>query len=294
MNLKERILGILKSPAFPIPLKEDTELVKTGEESFYLRSGNQEYALKWLPKGRLYSENELDVNKNVLLKTNAPAPKMEFVLEQQEGYLAGWKWLAGFPVNEGQRDKIPLAFSTLGRFHKEQKNSQPVYSLYLNQEFQTIGEMIEAELEKHCHFLEEGPKIKEKAREKLRVLTQGYPTRVHGDAHLGNMIYAPPKIKMIDWANSHNGLGLMDLCHVYSLPLKTDDEEVSHAVRPEEAASVLSAYHQSADLNHLNPDETNRAVMLLHELRMHSYGTEDNQETWKKDAKENIQIILDN
>jgi aminoglycoside phosphotransferase (APT) family kinase protein len=158
-------------------------------------------------------------------------------------------------------------------------------------DFPSIREMIESEMEAHCRHLHDGRQIKEKALPRLRILENGYPTLSHGDMHPSNVICDGSSVYFIDWANGHNGLGLMDLDRIHTVYLRTNGD-YADIINPQESRAVLESYFRAAGIGELNIDNVQHAVMLLNQLRLHSYGVEDDYVERRVLARKNIDTLL--
>jgi aminoglycoside phosphotransferase (APT) family kinase protein len=293
-SVADRIVSALRDTQSSVSLQPGFKLTPVQESVYLLTNEDQSYHVKWIPAGDKLGQNEVSVNTTVLRDNSAPAPRMVFVTETDEGIVAAWEKLDGADLRVLNRGALPEAFGVLGRFHRAQRRDGPIHSNITDKDYAAVREMLRDELDLHCSLLSDGQSVGRRCTRALAALEQGFTTLVHGDFHPGNIIVNAKGVFFLDWAYAHRGVNLLDLDYVQSIKLESENEELPWwTIGPAEAGPVLSAYFEACGLSFLDPMSVHRAVMLHAELRSHTNARKRGNDAGAAVALRNIHRLLD-
>lgn len=290
MSIEIEIIDLLKQNSLPeFDELETGDLVQVQENIFRMKSGNRSFFIKLIPNDDIYGRNEIRVNQEVLAKANIPVPCLVCVSGSEKTLLACWEELEGFDLRNRNRELLPNAFSIIGNFHALQRHTQAVYSPTTHQPFASISEMLEAEADFLCSFINNIPK--RKVGSIFSLLEVGYPTFIHGDLHPGNIFYTNSGLQFVDWGYGISSLNLFDLVYIQSMSLQ-DSETPWWVIVPSEAGKILPDYFEACGLGGLNYMEIHKAVMLWSELGSHYNSIKNNNQTGTEVCRKNIDLLL--
>jgi Ser/Thr protein kinase RdoA (MazF antagonist) len=292
MSSTDKIIEALRHSQKSLSLQNDFQLFRIQKNVYRLDNGRSSYLVKWVSENDKLGLNEIAVNKNFLGKSKVPAPKLIFILRTSDGYVAGWEWIEGIDLKKENRHLLIGAFEILGNFHRAQRCKVSLYSQYTLKNYKTIKEFLREEVFYHCSSIKNGDKIKSRCISILSVLENGYSTFIHGDFHPGNIRVNNQGFFFLDWAYAHNGLNLMDLDYIQSIPLATKDEKEWWVINPAESETILPAYFKACGLESLNIKKTHHAVMLLTELSAHTNSQKYKNPVATNLARKNIELLL--
>ena len=259
MDVEERIIQALKNGGPRLASVSPNQLESLQEGVFHLHT-DPPYFLKWIPEDDHRGNNELRVNQVVLSKANIPVPRLIFMIKLAGATLAGWEWLEGTDLRYRHREWLPQAFAALAGFHAEQRHAGRVESLITHCVFDTVRQLLESELAFLCAGLEEA--VRQKAVEAFNLLEAGYPTRVHGDAHPGNIHLTGAGLTFVDWGYSASSLNLFDLGYIQTIHLPPHGEADWWCITPDEARPVLNSYYKACGIKNPDIDRLQWAVMF--------------------------------
>jgi hypothetical protein len=217
------------------------------ENVYCLRSAIQRLFLKWIAADDRYGQNEIHINRQFASTPGFPGPRLLFTVPMGQATLAAWAWAAGDDLRRHQREALPRAFAALGRFHAQQRNTEPVSSPTTHHSYPTVQAMLEDELATLTIGLERA--VVAQCKEAFDRLAAGYVTCIHGDLHPGNIRVAADQLQLVDWGYALNSLNLFDLAYVQRHPGLALDATAWWQIGPSEADAVLAAYFATCGMD---------------------------------------------
>jgi len=288
MNQEDKIIQTLKEQRREFSNIDKQQLEHVQERAYHLHTAPS-YFLKWIPNDDRLGQNEIWVNQTILQKCDFSTPSLKFTIKLEEGSIACWKWLDGTDLRHQNRDYLPQAFAQLGRFHAQQRHQQTVYSLITHQGFDTIKELLKAELDFLCTYHDAS--VIRKAKTAFLLLELGYPTYIHGDMHPGNLRLMGNSLRFVDWGYCISSVNLFDLGYIETVRFQSTEESGWWNITPDEAKTVLPAYFEASGLDCNNIDQIQRAVMLWSKLWSYYNCVKNDKKTEAVKCKQDIDLL---
>ena len=209
---------------------------------------------------------------------------------ENEGYLLTVsEWLNGKQPIDDNRDKLPLFFSKLATFNKNNICGGPYTSMYLDSKyFNSADELVDWEINYHKKFFFEKMDEK-KITAILKNLKHGITCIINEDMNCGNLfITDDKKYKIIDTEWIIRGINLYQFQHINYFGF---DEKNWYNIT-DEAKECYEAYFGTLGINRTKANEQIKAMELLNVLRINTflkYGKKDND----KEIMKRIETVMD-
>jgi len=203
------------------------------------------------------------------------------VIENDNYVIAISKWLNGKRPIDNDRDKMPVFFSKLATFNKNNIVSGPYTSMYTYYRyFDTADELIDWEINYHKKFFFESMETK-RITEILEILKRGITCIINEDMNCGNLFVTDDKqYKIIDTEWIIRGINLYQFQWINYFGV----EEKAWYMVTEEAKECYEAYFGTLGLSNAEANDQIRAIELLNVLRINTY-----LKDYKKDNDEEIE-----
>jgi hypothetical protein len=263
MCVEDRIIQALKTGRSQFAMVEPDQLEPLQDGVYHLRT-TPPYFIKWIPEDDLLGNNEIWVNQAILSKASIPTPRLIFTIKVVGASIAVWEWLEGLDLRYQHRDWLPRAFTLLGHFHAEQRHVGRMESLITHHSFESVKDLLKAELGFLCTGLENH--VCKKAAWAFSLLEAGYPTLVHGDAHPGNIRLTDAGLKFVDWGYCASSLNLFDLGYIQNISQPRPVSDEWWHITKDEAGLVLSAYYDACGIKNPDIDRIQWAVVFWSKL----------------------------
>ena len=282
--LKETKYEKFSGSVFPMELKEYVynDLFKCGNDNtgyFVLKIRNKNQKNVFDSINRLNSIN--DQEKFIHKYTD--------IIEKNGFLIMAFDWIKGFQPIDNNRKYLPMFFAKLAKFNKGNIVKSYFTSMYVDGNyFNTIGELIEFEINSHRNYLIDIIDIK-LIMEILSVLKQGMATVILEDMNTGNLFVTDKgEYKFIDTDWIINGLNLYQFEKIDYFGF---DERQWYNVN-EEAKECYIAYFETLGIKFSEANEQIRAFELLQVIRKNSFikclGKDDDDETNRR-----IKIVIE-
>jgi len=291
LSVENEIIKALKTkrPEFAKIDEHELELV---QERAYRLHTTPPYFIKWISDDDSLGKNEIRVNQTILQKASIPTPRLIFTIKVAGASIAVWEWLDGVDLRHQQRDWLPRAFAQLGYFHAQQRHNNPVCSLVTHRSYDTIRELLKAELDFLCTYHDSS--IRDKAAGVFSRLELGYPTTIHGDLHPGNIRLTKKGLRFVDWGYCTSSLGLFDLGYIQTSHFDSTEGSDWWCITPEEANSVLPAYYEACGLSGYDYHLIHQAVMLWSQLWAYYNSIKNDNKTGTEICRGYIDLLIAN
>jgi len=211
------------------------------------------------------------------------------IIEKENYILTISEWLNGEQPTDNNRDKLPVFFSKLATFNKNNIVGGPYTSMYLDYYyFDNANDLINWEINYHKKYFFENMDIK-KITGKLEYLKRGITCIINEDVNCGNLFITDDgKYKIIDTEWIIRGINLYQFQHINYFGF---DERKWHNIT-DEAKECYEAYFETLEINNAEANEQIRAIELLNVLRENTYlkyRKKDND----KEIEKRIKIIME-
>ena len=199
--------------------------------------------------------------ENILNPNNGIIEKGDYVITVS-------RWLNGKQPTNDNRDKLPLFFSKLAAFNKNNIASGPYTSMYLDSNyFDSAEELIDWEINYHKEYFFEGMDIK-RIMEILKNLKRGITYIVNEDMNCGNLfITEDEQYKIIDTEWIIRGINLYQFQHINYFGF---DDKTWYNIT-DEAQKCYEAYFGTLGISSAEANEQIRAIELLNVLRVNTF-----------------------
>jgi aminoglycoside phosphotransferase (APT) family kinase protein len=261
---------------------------------YRLDIGGRSYKAKFIRIGDVSALRDLRRSTRLLRGCNAPAPQLACYAKAVGGHVACWKWVEGPDLRHyPQRSLLPRAFAALGRFHKRNHISGPVYSRFTLAHHDSVRAMLRAELRLHCSRMSDAGFNAEDCWSVVEPLSTGFVTITHGDVHPGNIVWTGRRFVFLDWSFAHRGLNLLDLDYVAGVTLPGSRCPLPWwTIAGAEAEPVLRSYLRACGLSKLDLHALARALMLMTELSSHTNSSRRRERAGMATAVARARLLL--
>jgi len=210
-------------------------------------------------------------------------------IENENYVIAISKWLNGKQPIDNDRDRMPLFFSRLATFNKNNIVSGPYTSMYTyGRYFDTVNELIDWEINYHKKFFFESMETK-RIMEVLEVLKCGLACIINEDMNCGNLfITGDGKFKIVDTEWIIKGINLYQFQHINYFGF---DEKTWYNIT-DEAKGCYEAYFGTVGLSNAEANEQIRAMELLNVLRINTM-LKDSKKDDDAGIEKKIKIVMD-
>jgi len=210
------------------------------------------------------------------------------IIENEDYVLTVSEWLNGKQPIDDNRDKLPLFFSKLATFNKNNIVGGPYTSMYTDYNyFDTADELIDWEINYHKNFFFENMDIKG-ITEILKTLKHGITCIINEDMNCGNLfITDEEKYKVIDTEWIIRGINLYQFQHINYFGF----EEKTWYRITEEAKDCYEAYFGTLGLSNAKANEQIRAIELLSVLRTNTF-LKDLKKDNDEEILKRIEIVM--
>jgi hypothetical protein len=211
------------------------------------------------------------------------------IIEKENYILTISEWLEGEQPTDSNRDKLPLFFSKLAIFNKNNIIEGPYTSMYLDYNyFDNADELINWEINYHKKYFFENMDIKG-IMEILDNLKHGITCLINEDMNCGNLfITNDGKYKIIDTEWIIRGINLYQFQHINYFGF---DEKNWYNIT-DEAKECYEAYFGTLGINNAEANEQIRAIELLNILRENTY-LKYRKKNNDKGIEKKIKIIME-
>jgi hypothetical protein len=211
------------------------------------------------------------------------------VIENDNFVIAISKWLEGKQPIDNNRDKMPVFFSKLAAFNKNNIVGGPYTSMYLYYNyFDNADELINWEINYHKKYFLENTDIK-RIMEVLENLKHGITCIINEDINCGNLfITDDTQYKIIDTEWIIRGINLYQFQHINYFGF---DEKTWYNIT-DEAKECYEAYFSTLGIGNAEANEQIRAIELLNVLRTNTF-LKDHKKDNDEEIVKRIKIVMD-
>ena len=190
------------------------------------------------------------------------------IIEKENYILTISEWLNGEQPTDNNRDKLPIFFSKLAAFNKNNIVGGHYTSMYLDfNYFDNADELIDWEINYHKKYFFENMDIK-RIIEILENLKHGITCIINEDMNCGNLFITDDgKYKIIDIEWIIRGINLYQFQHINYFGF---DERNWHNIM-DEAKECYEAYFETLGIKNTEANEQIRAIELLNAIRENTY-----------------------
>jgi len=190
------------------------------------------------------------------------------VIENDNYIIAISEWLNGKQPIDDNRNKLPLFFSKLATFNKNNIVGGPFKPMYLDTKyFDSANELVDWEINYHKNFFFKNMDIKG-ITEILKTLKCGITCIINEDMNCGNLfITDEEKYKVIDTEWIIRGINLYQFQWINYFGF---DEKAWYNIT-EEAKGCYEAYFGTLGISSAEANEQIRAIELLSVLRTNTF-----------------------
>jgi hypothetical protein len=264
VSVESIVVEALKTKIPELAHGEEFTLEIIQENAYHLHT-HPPYFVKYIADGDRLGRNEIWANQTIMPEATIPRPTLVFTVKTVDATIICWEWLDGIDLRYQQRNLLPQAFEQLGYFHAQQRHTNPVSSLVTHGTYDTLKDLLEAELAFLTRYHAEA--VRQEVMTAFTLLETGFATYLHGDLHPGNIRITEQGLKFVDWGYCTSSLCFFDLGYIQTINFD-DPEEDNHwwCITPEEAQLVLPAYYKACGLGGYDYFHIHRAVMLWSKL----------------------------
>jgi hypothetical protein len=243
-------------------------------------------------KIRKHNEKNVKNSYSILCKVNDSdnlIHKNIGIIEKGMYIITVSDWLNGKQPIDNNRDLLPLFFSKLAVFNKNNISKGPYTSMYLDLKyFDNIVELIDWEIKYNNTYLPKNIDAKI-IMEVLETFKRGISCVINEDMNCGNMfITNNGECKILDTEWLIYGLNLYQFQHFDYFGF---EEKTWHKIT-DEALECYNAYFKSLGICNNEANEQIRAVELLNILRQNTYWKYSGIEN-DKEIERRIKIVLE-
>ncbi|MDR1803202.1 MAG: hypothetical protein LBQ94_06295 [Treponema sp.] len=211
------------------------------------------------------------------------------VIENDNYVIAISEWLNGKQPIDNDRDKMPVFFSKLATFNKNNIISGPYTSMYTDYNyFDTTNELVDWEINYHKNYFIENMDIK-RVMNILVNLKNGFPCIINEDMNCGNLLITDDEeYKIIDTEWIIRGIDLYQFQHINYFGF---DDKTWYNIT-DEAQKCYEAYFGTLGISSTEANEQIRAMELLNVLRVNTflrYNKKDND----KEIERRLEIVME-
>ena len=242
--------------------------------------GNEDlgyFALKLREKKEVNFKDSISCLK-IANDTDNLINKNSGIIEKDDCIITISQWLNGKQPIDNNRDKLPLFFSKLAAFNKNNIIKGPYTSMYLDSNyFDSTDELVDWEINYHKKFFFDNIDTK-RITEILENLKHGIACLINEDMNCGNLfITDDEKYKIIDTEWIIKGINLYQFQHINYFGF---DEKTWYNIT-DEAQKCYEAYFGTLGISYAEANKQIRAMELLNVLRVNTflkYQKKDNDE----------------